>query len=121
MTRQLKFRGIATVNDKHNGVKVGDFVYGCFVETNVDCQILFGDGEQISVDRPTVGQFTGLLDKVGVGIYEGDVIRCDEGFLWLVEWCDVNCGFLAYGEDVSTINKLGLVIGNIHQNPELIS
>lgn len=125
--RSIKFRGIATVNDKHNNIKVGDFVYGCFVETNIDCQILFGDGEQISVDRKTVGQFTGLSDKSSVEIYEGDIIPY-RGKFYEVEMLGPCWTFKGYEEveyhgydapesqDWSEFE----VVGNIHQNKELV-
>lgn len=133
--RELKFRGIATENDKYNHICVGDFVYGCFVETNIDCQILFGDGEQISVDRETVGQLTGLKDKNGVDIYEGDLVELDTdyekyispvyfngGALCLnVKWCDYDFTTIGWITSNPSIGVISLkVVGNIHQNPELL-
>ena len=31
--REIKFRALAVVNDKHNNIKVGDFVYGQYIES----------------------------------------------------------------------------------------
>lgn len=72
--REILFRGKSIENCKHLGVKVGDWVHGSFVETNIDCQILFGDGLQVSVDRSTIGQYIGLSDKGGKKYFEGDEV-----------------------------------------------
>ena len=70
--REILFRGKSIENCKYLGVKVGDWVHGSFVETNIDCQILFGDGLQVSVDRSTIGQYIGSSDKDGKKYFEGD-------------------------------------------------
>lgn len=83
--------------------------------------------ELLKMDRvypDTVGQFTGMLDKNGHEIYEGDIVRHDENSECFVvvydapEFCykDNSFGFrfMVYTSELIT------VVGNIHDNPELI-
>lgn len=130
--RIIKFRGIATANDKYNKIKAGDFVYGCFVETNIDCQILFGDGEQISVDRKTVGQFTGMIGDNDAMIWEHDIFVDDEADCELgtcsygcVKYDESQAKFIVIdwrGENQGDLDEwqIAPIIGNKHQNPLLM-
>ena len=87
----------------------------------------------------TVGQYTGLDDKNGKKIFEGDIVRVEkrneeqifpdsepftgvvvkEGVLWLIksERGDFD---LHYSLNIFIHYRKGTVIGNIHDNPELL-
>lgn len=68
-------------------------------------------------------QWTGLQDKNGKDIYEGDVIQDSEGSRAPVIWEEDNCQFLASFSDGCGLQVLGdwaVVIGNIYENPELL-
>ena len=131
MNREILFRGKRTDN--------GEWVYGDLLCNWTVPQILSEeDGNEYLVIPATVGQFTGLTDKNGVKIWEGDIIgdwtdvdgeqvqsTCPVFFEeTLGEWMiDVNHGqemAMAYSL-ASELNDFDYeVIGNIHDNPELI-
>ena len=84
------------------------------------------------VDPSTVGQFTGLADKNGKKIFEGDIVKhyCEhntDGIISVgtVFWDEKHCMFLRTCTDGNETPQIWSsceyeVIGNIHDNPELL-
>ena len=83
----------------------------------------------------TVGQFTGLLDKNGKKIFEGDIVselwswreKGEENY-YIVRWDNGSCGFEPFSDSLKNCGHCGgginpkecEVIGNIHDNPDLM-
>ena len=117
----------------------GEWVYGFYVEEErltlngfEKKYFIVNDGYNY-VKPDTVGQFTGLYDKEGKEIYEGDILgRKDGGALLTVEFRHGAFGYDYCGEFHSwagnhnfTFNPFDTdvdfaIIGNIHDNPELL-
>lgn len=130
--REILFRGKRVDN--------GEWAYGslileknAFDERLILAIISDADGNETLVNPETVGQFTGLTDKNGAKIFEGDIIEGDlEDNLDLgAKWRSVvvmgKFGWLADDPTGSAPTPLdefdikeGEVIGNIHDNPELM-
>ncbi|MBD5111831.1 MAG: hypothetical protein HDT42_04765 [Ruminococcaceae bacterium] len=80
------------------------------------------------VDPKTLGECTGLRDKNGKLIFEGDILDFpDYSEQDVVEWDDEYSVFYLTDTDYSFTGvasvceaKNGVVIGNIHDNPELL-
>ena len=85
-----------------------------------------------SVIPETIGQFTGLTDKNGKKIFEGDIAKMEE-YIGTIVFNKKTCGFEfwfnvivgAYGEKATWARNLAQisrleVIGNVYDNPELL-
>ena len=120
--REILFRGKRTDN--------GNWIEGhLFARTN-DCFIIPLPiiTSKSLVNRETVGQFTGLTDKNGKKIFEGDIVRYMSKETMVVVWNKDSASFaIAYSainfNYLATISSAHIyleVIGNIHDNPELL-
>lgn len=92
----------------------GEITYACYDGDREDMYYY----EQNDV---VIEQCTGLRDKNGKLIYEGDIIRVEDNTC-KVEWEEENARYnvSGYGEIAYlTYNEIE-VIGNIHENPELL-
>ena len=134
-------RYICKAKRKDNGEWVEGYLY---ITHNNEYEISHYDDE-LDTERftcivipETIGQCTGLKDKNGRWIFEGDVLRDKEsGFIGTVKFNDVIAGFVVVINDTtptfyhwSWLNKGDVtrkkilkdseIIGNIHDNPELL-
>ncbi|MBE9515945.1 MAG: hypothetical protein IME93_03090 [Proteobacteria bacterium] len=82
--------------------------------------------DHISKDRFILQQYTGLKDKNGAEIYEGDVLEEEEGYYFEVVWDESWAKFKIQHRTISiqypewNRGKKMKVIGNIYENPELL-
>lgn len=116
MNREIKFRG-KTID--------GLWEYGSLWIEKGKYYINGTDNNWWEVIPETVGQFTGLYDKNGKEIYEGDILSPrDRDVLFVVIWDNDTASFKFKGRyGVYEIDESILsleIVGNIHDNPELL-
>lgn len=139
--REILFRGKG--NPKYND---GSWHEGYLTHDTEDYQIYTPIGVRsyctTTVLEETIGQYTGLNDKNGKKIFEGDIVICfdrnaEETFTAIVEFGNPN-GQYNWGFQLKPVGKTDLntdillwvemeetgafirVVGNIHDNPELL-
>lgn len=124
MVRDLKFRAW------HKGIKEMLNVYAINQQTHAGleycgvCLGWFGDNHQVefTYDQVDWMQYTGLKDKNGKEIYEGDIIKHGESIRFIeVRGCNY-CATRMEKTETILLSFCGspLVIGNIYSNHELI-
>ncbi len=145
MNRQIKFRG--------KDLATGKWVYGDLLHPITSCRIVNyteveedgvkrADYHYYDVDPDTIGQFTGLYDRAGTSVYEGDIIKSPCGNVVGVEFgyneevvqlkgFPTEDSFASYGWIVRNLQNgltgtldnsfiQGKVIGNVADHPELL-
>jgi uncharacterized phage protein (TIGR01671 family) len=127
MDREIKFRGKRIDNDK--------WVVGNYIEkikpTEKEpvfwCSLIQDRAISVYEVYPkSVGQFTGLKDKNGKEIYEGDILKADNWFFnWIVQFDKIKARFNCIVNKEGSRNEFippshVEIIGNIYENPDLI-
>lgn len=146
--RDIAFRGKRVDNGKWTegyyvclNEKV-HFIYSGYAETN--CGNYYADRDEVIPE--TVGQYAGLTDKNGTKIFEGDIVRIAYWFGWddeqqknvpeeeyiskvySIDGCPFCVDLIHDDGDMTPLAWIGWVyddvevevIGNIHDNPELL-
>ena len=133
--REILFRGKRVDN--------GEWVQGDLYHRNEEVLINnFHEGFNLAIIPETIGQYTGLTDKNGTKVFEGDIVKCtdtqyDYEFIAVVLFGNPN-GEYNWGFQLKRVSGAGAntdillwvemedtgalieVIGNIHDNPELL-
>lgn len=150
--REILFRAKAINRDPNReyrtNYKNGDWIYGLIERIyderfpNIPSTMIDQYGvSNIDVDYKTISEYTGLTDKNGKKIFEGDIVKCydknvDESFCAIIMFGNPN-GFYNYGWQLKPIGETDFnvdilcwvdmedagayieIIGNIFENPEL--
>jgi uncharacterized phage protein (TIGR01671 family) len=130
MTRKIKFRAKIVMDIEPFAMKKGHWVEGYYYEDLQDGEWSSwiqecNDIRHYKVDKDTLGQFTGLFDKNGKEIYEGDIVSFDNHLQGISQVVYDYAGFEVISKNYRTalrpmMNNHIRVIGNIHDNQELM-
>jgi uncharacterized phage protein (TIGR01671 family) len=129
MSRKIKFRGLTKAN---NVMVFGDLIHcpngshriiGYEQKGEIPLDVDYNDFNEL-IQSSTIGEFTGLHDKNGVEIYEGDILAFEQEknfkkvFIhhFEIKWNNDRAAWTQFSP-----LELIVVVGNIYQNPELLT
>ncbi|HEL8878785.1 TPA: hypothetical protein U0G29_002331 [Listeria monocytogenes] len=128
--REIEFRGKRIDN--------GEWVYGNLMQFEDSATFIFADerkgastltyahfiiNNMHAIDEKTLGQYTGLKDKYGKKIFEGDICWEEHNECYgVVKFEDAKFLYLweNIAEDLWEVADSIEIYGNIHENPELL-
>lgn len=125
MSREILFRG--------KSVRTNEWVYGDLKQISnkfgLDLDAIIHDYIDDEVYKKTIGQYTGLADKKGIKIFEGDILKNNiTDSKCIVNFYDTRF-MLNYPDRLEEVEMhcflhriptMFEIIGNIYDNPELI-
>ena len=145
MDREILFRGKQENNDEWcTGLLVKTDKGNTLIINTAEelgcgiCMEIFDRYKNYEVSPETVGQFTGLIDKNGNKVFEGDIIKYQiniktaivgkivflcGAFVFESEELERECdiAFATFADDVISFSQHCIeIIGNIHDNPEFL-
>lgn len=130
--REILFRGKPVVPGKYNG---GSFAFGYYCcspsgKHYIELSDTNGCKSPVEVNPDTVGQYTGLTDKNGKKIFEGDIVKATQNRILDIATIffehatfmvvPINGKIYEAEEYEYWLNDWDIeVIGNVHDNPEI--
>lgn len=129
--REIRFRAFYREDKMWLTVTTLDFMQNADGSLPILCDGYKDNGEHMSFGLHEVDlcQYTGLKDKNGKEIYEGDIVTNGE-YEYVVEWTIAYDGTPMWGgknissplrRDIDWHDKEIIVIGNIYSNPNLLT
>lgn len=112
--RESKFRGKDIYTD--------EWIVGYLTKT-ARAYITDFDGNTHTVFPHTIGEFTGIRNLNKQDIFEDDIVKTKSGKIQTIIWVPNKCAFICFTVGSNRPKLLDVsdeVVGNTHDNPELL-